>query len=313
MVEHRFVSRLFSNHLTYLSPQTVTLNSSWQRFPVSGTVGSGLSNLSFQIGGGNSFNSGQTIDVWGPQLQLRTVDGPYIATDGLPVVVGSQPTNILPNTQTVNGPSWVEVYGSITATNDVAPDGSSTGLSFTASSGSTDSFVSGFVPNPSLYDSQQVTASVFLRTLPGVSSQQVQLYLVDQGTQYSGSSIAGNSPVVTLSSTWQRYALTATLENGLSQLSFQIGGERTVMAGQGFEMWGPQSVVGSDPAPYTPTNSTTTVYATQQPGTLVPTGLNQIYAYDSFGNILQNGSFTSSYTASNQIFGYAYDAAGNLL
>ena len=52
---------------------------------------------------------------------------------------------------------------------------------------------------------------------------------------------------------------------------------------------------------------------TNQPATLVPNGLNQVYGYDSFGNILQNGSFNSSYTPNNQMFGYSYDAAGNLL
>ncbi|MEP6754958.1 MAG: hypothetical protein ABJA67_05615, partial [Chthonomonadales bacterium] len=60
-------------------------------------------------------------------------------------------------------------------------------------------------------------------------------------------------------------------------------------------------------------NSGTTNVATGQPANPVPTGLNQAYSYDSFGNIQQNGSFNSSYTPSNQMFGYAYDAAGNLL
>jgi hypothetical protein len=78
-------------------------------------------------------------------------------------------------------------------------------------------------------------------------------------------------------------------------------------------MWGPQVVVGSDPAPYTPTTSTTTVFATVAAGTLVPTGLNQAYAYDSFGNILQNGIFNATYATNNQMFGYAHDAAGNVL
>ncbi len=86
-----------------------------------------------------------------------------------------------------------------------------------------------------------------------------------------------------------------------------------MQAGQGYEMWGPQFVVGSDPAPYTPTNTTTTVLATCQPGTPVPNGLNQTYAHDSFGNILQNGSFNGTYTPNNQMFGYADDASGNLL
>ena len=80
-------------------------------------------------------------------------------------------------------------------------------------------------------------------------------------------------------------------------------------------MWGPQFAVGSDPAPYTPTPSTTIVIGTtgNTPGAAVPNGLSQTYAYDSFGNILQTGSFNSTYTANNQMFGYAYDAAGNLL
>src|ERR1019366_3944675 len=42
-------------------------------------------------------------------------------------------------------------------------------------------------------------------------------------------------------------------------------------------------------------------------------GMNESYAYDSFGNILNNNSFSASYTANNQMFGYSYDAAGNLL
>ncbi|WP_263377690.1 RHS repeat domain-containing protein [Granulicella paludicola] len=44
-------------------------------------------------------------------------------------------------------------------------------------------------------------------------------------------------------------------------------------------------------------------------------GLNEIYSYDSFGNIEQSGNFgfTTTYTASNQLYGYSYDAAGNLL
>jgi RHS repeat-associated protein len=45
----------------------------------------------------------------------------------------------------------------------------------------------------------------------------------------------------------------------------------------------------------------------------VPNGLNETYSYDSFGNLQQNGGFNDSFTANNQMLGYAYDAAGNLL
>ncbi|MEI9977636.1 MAG: hypothetical protein WDN23_01320 [Edaphobacter sp.] len=72
-------------------------------------------------------------------------------------------------------------------------------------------------------------------------------------------------------------------------------------------------VVGADPAPYTPTIGGTTSIATGQPVTLVQDGLNETYRYDSFGNLEQNGGFSDSFTGNNQMLGYAYDAAGNLL
>ncbi len=41
--------------------------------------------------------------------------------------------------------------------------------------------------------------------------------------------------------------------------------------------------------------------------------MQQTYAYDSFGNVLQNGSFNAAATSKNQMLGYSYDLAGNLL
>ena len=46
---------------------------------------------------------------------------------------------------------------------------------------------------------------------------------------------------------------------------------------------------------------------------LAPTGWNESYSYDSFGNMLRHFSFQASYMANNQMVGYPYDAAGNLL
>ena len=53
--------------------------------------------------------------------------------------------------------------------------------------------------------------------------------------------------------------------------------------------------------------------AANTPGTLIPNGLNESYRDDSFGNLLQNGSFNASYTANKQMFGYLYDPSRNLL
>jgi RHS repeat-associated protein len=123
---------------------------------------------------------------------------------------------------------------------------------------------------------------------------------------------------VTLSTSWQRFDLTTTLQNGVSYIALGVGGGGSVQNGQSFQIWAAQFVVGSVPGTYTPTPTTTTIFATSTSGastsaTLVPAGLNQSYSYDSFGNILQNGSFNSTCNTNNQMFGYAYDAAGNLL
>ena len=290
------------------APSTnVSVTTTWQRFTVTSTLQTALTALGFQVASG--LTNGQSIQIWGPQLELGSHPEPYIATSTLAITVGSEPVNILPNSQTSSGANWGMGAGSVTSTTASAPDGTGTAAVFVASSGSQDSYITVSVPNPSLYDSETITASVFLR-LNTATSQQLNLYLNNNGDQ--GLQIAKTS-TVTLTSAWQRFDLTATLQNGLTQLYLQVGGGSTLTGGESYQIWGAQFVVGSDPAPYTPTPTSTTVYATGQPGTLVQTGLNQSYSYDSFGNILQNGSFNSSYTANNQMFGYAYDAAGNLL
>ena len=42
-------------------------------------------------------------------------------------------------------------------------------------------------------------------------------------------------------------------------------------------------------------------------------GLNDVYGYDSFGNMTRYNGWTPAYNANNQIAGWPYDAAGNLL
>ncbi|MGB8259263.1 MAG: RHS repeat-associated core domain-containing protein [Terracidiphilus sp.] len=48
---------------------------------------------------------------------------------------------------------------------------------------------------------------------------------------------------------------------------------------------------------------------------LTANGLNESYGYDAFGNLQAAGnfSFVQAYTAANQLSGWSYDAAGNLL
>lgn len=294
---------------TYIGPISVPLSASWKRFSLTGQMPNGLTRVFIQVGGGATFTSGQ-IDIWGAQLELASSAGPYVPTSALPVLAGQELTNILLSSQQVIGPSWGAVNSAIVNNSATAPDGTMTASTVTANTGSTDSYVANGVPNPSLYDNQTVTGSVYLRVPSGPLN--TNLFLVNIGE--SGFSLAANVPI-TVTSTWQRFSITGTNQNGLTTLIFQIAGGSTLQSGQSLQIWGAQLVVGSSPAPYTPTptNGGATNIVTGQPATLVQNGLNQTYQYDSFGNILQNGSFNDNYTANNQLIGYAYDASGNLL
>jgi len=293
---------------TYLGSQLVQLTPNWRRFSMTGQLPNGLYRVAIQIGGAGTFASGKVVDLWGAQLELGPTTGPYVATSALPVTAGQELTNLLLNSQQVSGPGWGIANGSLSSNSATAPDGTSTAATVTANSGSTDSYAIANVPNPSLYDSQTVTGSVYLRAPNGTSN--INLYLVNVGEN------GWSNPVyipITVTTSWQRFSVTGTNQNGLTALSLQIAGGGTLTSGQSIQIWGAQMVIGTAAAPYTPTTTTTTNIVTSQPGTLVQNGLNQSYAYDSFGNILQNGSFNSTYTAKNQMFGYGYDAAGNLL
>ena len=246
---------------------------------------------------------------WGSQIELASSAGPYVATSALTVLAGKEYTNILPNAQQLNGPTWGVVNAAVNVNTASAPDGTHTAATIVASNGSTDTFISANVMNPSLYDQETVTASVYLRSPAG--SKLLNIYLVQVGDNGWDASIAQTA---TLNSGWQRFSITGTLQNGLTHLHLQIGGGGSYTGGQSVEVWGPQLVIGAAAAPYLgASGGTVTNLANGQPGTLMQNGLNQTYAYDSFGNILQNGSFNSTYTVNNQMFGYAYDAAGNLL
>ncbi len=70
-------------------------------------------------------------------------------------------------------------------------------------------------------------------------------------------------------------------------------------------------VLGSSAGVYDATTITSPV--TGQPATLVANGLNDVYGYDSFGNMTRYNGWTPTYNANNQVAGWPYDAAGNLL
>jgi len=288
--------------------ETFQLTSTWQRFEVTGAVPNGLTLAQLQVGGGNTLSAGEKVDVWGAQLQMSINLGPYVMTSSLPVFEGVELSNILPNSQQLSGPSWAVTNGSATVNSGAAPDGTTTAATITALSASKNTYVTDAVPNPSLYDSEYVSGSIYLRVASGTLNTYISLVNIGDSGQSTVASTA-----VSLTTTWQRFSVRGTNQDGLTELLLMIGGSQTVTAGQTFQVWGAQMAIGGDPAPYMPTNTTTTNEVTGQTATFVTNGLDQSYTYDSFGNLQQNGSFNAIYTAQNQMAGYVYDASGNLL
>lgn len=288
--------------IQFVGQQAVSLDNNWRRFSITATLPTGLTLL----GLATTATSGATFDMWGAQVELAPRAGLYVPTGALPVLSGQELTNILPSSQPLSGPSWGLGNASASQNSALAPDGTNTAATLTANPGN-DSFAATSVPNPSLYDGQIMTESVYLRVPSG--SLSINLYMVNvaNGTF--------NAPynTITVTSAWQRFSFTQTVPHGLYFLALQVGGGGTFQNGQVLQVWGAQMVPGSSPAPYTPTVQTATQPASGQPGTAVPNGMNLQYAYDSFGNITKYGSFQPTYNAKNQMNGFAYDAAGNLL
>ena len=103
---------------------------------MTGTNQNTLTELELQVGGAETFMNGQTVQVWGAQMELASSAGPYVATGANPVSIGTNLTNILPYSQQPNGPSWGNTYGVTGVPNAVvAPDGSQTGYQATAVGG----------------------------------------------------------------------------------------------------------------------------------------------------------------------------------
>jgi RHS repeat-associated protein len=291
-----------------IAAKVVSVDNNWQRFALTGTAGNGLKQLYLQVGGGD-FSDVHTLEVWGSQMEIGSQAGPYVATNALPVMAGKEPVNLFPTSQMQSGPEWSWYQANAASNSTAAPDGTVTAATVTPTTGSTDTYLIHTVPNPSLYDGQTLTVSVYLKVPSG--TQSVNLYFSESGE--SGSGLIAPLKSAVLNTTWKRFDLTGTAQNGLTSLYLQIGGAGTFQAGQIIQVWGAQMVIADTPAPYTPTNNLAVYAPVGTPGASVPNGLNEAYSYDSFGNILQNNSFQPTYNAKNQMVGYSYDAAGNLL
>jgi RHS repeat-associated protein len=201
---------------------TAAVTPSWQLFHLSGVTPNAMRVLSLTIGGSGSVVGGQTIDIWGPTLQVSTP-----TTDE---------TNILPYSQQWNSLSWTRETSSISSSTVTAPDGTGTAFEVTASSSTIDSWANDAVLSPSAYSSTPVTGSIYLRAPSGTPT----VHLSMMNTGQSGSTVLQSIPV-TLSTTWQRFQVTGTTQTLTTALQLQVtGGSLSWSNGQAVDIWGAQ-------------------------------------------------------------------------
>jgi len=293
-----------------IASKSVTLNTSWQRFQLTGTAGTNLNGLYLQVGGGGTVTNGQIFDVWGAQMEVASSANQYVATLDSPVTVTADSTNILPSSTQVSGQGWYVYNGAVAANSATvtAPDGSNTADVFTATSGSTAGYIYDMVANPAQYDGATVTGSIYLR-----AANTPQSLLINLGSANASGGTIISTLTASVTTTWQRFDLPpGTAVNGMTLLYLSLGSSSNsqFVSTNPIYIWGTQMEMGSSPGAVNETSNTSTGGTT-----LAMNGLNESYSYDGFGNMLSAGNFNfvQSYTTSNQLSGWNYDASGNLL
>ena len=161
----------------------------------------------WQIGGGSSVGAGGGFIMWHPMLEDEGV-------------AGSSVTNFLPYSQRLTASSWTPGSATTVVADNaaIAPDGTQTAASLTASSG-TAGQINNAVQNPAPFDGQSVVASVWLRA---AAAQTVSVGLMELNSINGSSAISQHNFAVTTA--WTRFTLSGTAASALSQLSLQIGG-----------------------------------------------------------------------------------------
>lgn len=141
--------------------KTCNVTATWQRFDVTHTVAAGATGVSLQIGGANSFSTGEAVYAWHGQLEQgefatsaipdpttftsRASSGTFIGSNGLiqtagtnvarmqynPLNLSADPfllleaaaTNLLLRSEEFDNAAWVKTNTTVTANSTVAPDG----------------------------------------------------------------------------------------------------------------------------------------------------------------------------------------------
>ena len=155
------------------------------------------------------------------------------ASGAVPWSTNPDDSNLLQSID-LSGSAW-NGSASIALNASAAPDGTNSAVQITAPSGSNDAYWSGAARNPSGLQGETVTGSVWMRSISG--NQNVNIYIT---TNFPGGYGVPGFRQVQLTSTWQQFSVSATLQApNLTGVELQIGGGGSVSNGQSFLVWDP--------------------------------------------------------------------------
>ena len=261
------------NALIYESTGTTTaswaVTSTWTRFSVTRTLGTPVSGFAFQIGGGSTWSSGETLEIYGPQFEIGASATAYQATDASGIsldhpvndsglVLEGQATNLCLRSEDIANATWSKNNVTNVSSNNLAPDGTLT--AYQAESNAADTTITqGF---SGLTIGSNYTFSVWLRTTSGVNT--VNIYINEGASGVTSANIA-------VTTNWSRVSVTRTLVT--TNPSIQIGGGTTWSTGEVVQIWGAQFEAGTAATSYIPTTTTSASRLGDVAGLVLPHNL----------------------------------------
>ena len=238
-----------SNGGSAVASTSFTTTGNWQRVSVFGNYTTGSTGWA-AIGSGGTFPTGQTLYIWGAQLELGSTATTYNPTTVKNLLGYSQAfdnaawtksnsfvqTNLLLQSEAFDSANWTKTNATVTADATTAPNNTQTAdrVSLTAA---------GPIVRQTYTTTTAgaYTASVWIKS---GSNTSVTLSLRPTG---AGSP---TSVVVAVTTEWQRFLVSFTAASGITNIQFWIEGFT-----QDIDIWGAQLVQGSTAGNYQSTTS----------------------------------------------------------